>query len=253
MIRRARPLLGTLVAISAEAVPAAMDAAFDAVARVHALMNFHSSDSDVTRINATAHRTPVAVDPWTFDVLAQALCLSERSAGAFDVVVPGNGARHTDVVLQAGCRVRLRRRARLNLGGIAKGFAVDRAVAALQAAGARSGSVNAGGDLRFFGGWAGPVRVRIPGALGSAIHLPRSPHQAYATSAGYFGAGLDDPRSGERSTLAWSVTVAAATCLVADALTKAVALCGPVGSLLKAFDATAFAVDAAGRLHAAAA
>jgi thiamine biosynthesis lipoprotein len=230
-----------------------VDTAFDAVERVHRLMNFHSCDSDVARINAAAHRAPVIVDPWTFDVLTQALSLSERTAGAFDVVVPGSGARHTDIVLQDGCRVRLRQRACVDLGGIAKGFAVDRAIAALHAAGARSASVNAGGDLRFFGRWPGPVRVRVPGAIGNAVALPRSSHAAYATSAGYFGATLDDPRSGGRSTLAWSVTVAAATCLVADALTKAVALCGPLGSLLKAFGATAYAVDATGRLHAPAA
>jgi FAD:protein FMN transferase len=253
MIRRARPLLGTLVAISADTHAGAVDAAFDAVARVHRLMNFHSCDSDVARINGAAHRAPVVVDPWTFDVLTQALLLSEHSAGAFDVVVPGTGARHTDIDLQDGCVVRLRQRARVDLGGIAKGFAVDRAIAALQAAGARRGSVNAGGDLRFFGRWPDTVRVRVPGAIGSAVALPRSRHKAYATSAGYFGATLDDPRSGERSSLGWSVTVAAATCLVADALTKAVALSGPLSSLLKAFDATAYAVDAAGRLHAPAA
>jgi len=114
VIRRARPLLGTLVAISADTHAGALDAAFDAVERVHQLMNFHSRDSDVARINAAAHRAPVIVDPWTFDVLTQALSLSERSAGAFDVVVPGSGARHTDILLQDGCRVRLRQRARVN-------------------------------------------------------------------------------------------------------------------------------------------
>jgi len=252
MIRRARPLLGTIVSISADAKPAHVEAAFAAVERVHALMNFHSRDSDVARINRAGHRTSVRVDPWTFAVLAQAIRISRRSEGAFDVVVPGTGARHSDIVLETGCRVRLRRKASIDLGGIAKGFAVDAAIDTLEASGAKGGSANAGGDLRFFGVWEGPVRVRAPGAPATAVCLPPVRQRAFATSAAYFGARLSDPRTGRPSGLDWSVTVAAATCLVADALTKAVALLGPLGSLLKTFDASAFAVDADGQLHAAA-
>jgi FAD:protein FMN transferase len=252
MIRRARPLLGTIVSISADAMPAHVEKAFTAVERVHALMNFHSPDSDVARLNRAGHRASVRLDPWTFEVLAQAIGISERTEGAFDVVVPGTGARYTDIALESDCRVRLRRKASIDLGGIAKGFAVDAAVDALQGCGVQAGSVNAGGDLRFFGDWEGPVRVRAPGAPATAVCLPRVRHCAFATSGAYFGARLNDPRAKRPSGLDWSVTVAAATCLVADALTKAVALLGPLGCLLKTFDASAFAVDANGQLHAAA-
>lgn len=252
MIRRARPLLGTIVSISADTTPARVEAAFAAVERVHALMNFYSADSDVARINREAHCSSVRVDPWTFEVLAQAIRISGRTEGAFDPVLAGTAARHTDVLLETDCRVRLRRPARIDLGGIAKGFAVDAAIAVLEAGGAKAGCVNAGGDLRFFGDWPGPVRVRAPGAPGKAVFLPPLPQHAFATSAAYFGARLNDPRTGRPSSLDWSVTVAAATCLVADALTKAVALLGPLTSLLKSFDASAFAVDADGQLHAAA-
>ena len=252
MIRRARPLLGTIVSISADAIPADVEAAFAAVERVQALMNFHSTKSDVARINRHAHRKAVQVDPWTFEVLAQAVRISASTHGAFDVVVPGTGARYTDIVLEDEGRVRLRRPARIDLGGIAKGFAVDMAIASLMRNGSASASVNAGGDLRFFGHCRGPVRVRIPGAPGAAVILPQLSHRAFATSASYFGGTLNDPRSGRATVLDWSVTVAAATCLVADALTKAVALLGPLGHLLKALGADAFAVDARGRLHAAA-
>lgn len=252
MIRRARPLLGTIVSIAAEATPSRVEAAFTAVERVHALMSCHSHVSDVARINRDGHRRPVHVDPWTFRVLARALDISVRTDGAFDVVRPGTGARYTDVVLEDACQVRLRRSAAIDLGGIAKGFAVDAAIETLRASGAKAGSVNAGGDLRFFGRWPGPVRVRAPATPATAVCLPLVRHQAFATSAAYFGSRLDDPRTARASALDWSVTVAAATCLVADALTKAVALLGPVGPLLDAFDAAAFAVDSTGRLHAAA-
>src|SRR5204863_8869625 len=104
--------------------------------------------------------------------------------------------------------------------------------------------------LRFFGAPQPPIRVRVPRQPGKSLQLPSLPHPAYATSSGEFGTQLYDPRSGTSGTLDWSVTVAAATCLIADALTKAIALLGPLPALLERFDAMAFAVDAHGRLHA---
>jgi FAD:protein FMN transferase len=250
MIQRARPLLGTIVSISADAP--VLDAAFAAIERVHGLMSAQQSESDIGRVNREAHRAPVAVHAWTYEVIERALDISERSGGSFDIVRPGTGARWTDVLLEAGT-VRLRSPARIDVSGIAKGFAVDRAVDALRAHGASSGSVNAGGDLRFFGDWPRAVRVRCPGALERAACLPASRHEAFATSSGYFGTTLDDPRAGGASELDWSVTVAASTCLVADALTKVLALVGPASSLLADFGAQAFAIDRNGRVYAAAA
>lgn len=249
MIRGARPLLGTLVCISADTSPAAVNAAFAVVEQVHDLMSAQRVHSDIGRINRIALQRPVPVHPWTFEVLEHALHISERTGGAFDIVMPGTGARYTDVVLEHG-RVSLRRPASIDVSGIAKGFAVDKAVDALQIYG--NGSVNAGGDLRFFGRRRADVRVRVPGNPSTAIRLPPCEHKAFATSSGYFGARLHDPRTGAGIAIDWSVTVAAGTCVIADALTKAVALLGPVRSLLRAFGATAFAVDGEGRLHAAA-
>jgi thiamine biosynthesis lipoprotein len=212
-------------------------------------MSAQRADSDIGRINREACRRAVAVDPWTFEVLERALELSEATAGAFDVVVPGNRACYTDIVLENGA-VRLRCPAQLDVSGIAKGFAVDVAAELLQRYGAGAGSVNAGGDLRFLGAKNAAVNVRVPGHPAQSVRLPPLPYPAYATSSGEFGATLYDPRNGASSVIDWSVTVAATTCLVADALTKATALLGPVRSLLKRFDAAAFALDANGRLHA---
>lgn len=249
MIRRARPLLGTIVSIAADATLAQIEAAFAAVERVHARMSAQLADSDIDRVNGEAHRRPVVVDAWTFAVLEQALRVSEATAGAFDVVIPGTGARYTDIELKNGT-VHLRRPAQLDVSGIAKGFAVDVAVDVLKRNGARHGSVNAGGDLRFLGVEQDPVRVRVPGLAGRSLRLPPLPYVAYATSCGDFGAKLHDPRRGATETLDWSVTIAAATCTVADALTKAVALLGPLPALLNSFGAAAFAVDRSGRFYA---
>ena len=73
-VRRARPLLGTFVEISASGtypgdLHAAVSRAFDIVADVHRLMSFHDRDSDVSRLNREAATRPVAVHPWTYEVL----------------------------------------------------------------------------------------------------------------------------------------------------------------------------------------
>ncbi|HEY5897788.1 MAG TPA: FAD:protein FMN transferase [Burkholderiales bacterium] len=251
MITRARPLLGTLVAIRADVDQAAIERAFAAVERVHRLMSFHSSDSDVARINREAHQRVIPVDPRTFEVLRCAKQLSETTDSAFDIVLPGAGGCHADLILAEDPSVRLRRPMRIDLGGIAKGFAVDEAIASLVASGASRGCVNAGGDLRRFGSPFDAICVRVPGSYHSSIALPSTPHAAFATSSSYFGSRINDVREKRKIRLDWSVTVAAPTCMLADALTKAVALLGPVPSLLRAFGAAAFAVDREGRLYAA--
>ncbi len=98
-----------------------------------------------------------------------------------------------------------------SLDGIAKGFAVDRAVGCLQAAG-MSGVVNAGGDLRSFGEEWEPVYVRSGSEL---IYLGEIRDAAVATSASL---GIVHPRAGPSRAAA--VTVMASDCMTADALTK---------------------------------
>src|SRR5262249_5138803 len=151
-IRRARPLLGTFVEITADGpgrrdLDTAAEAAFAAIAKVHRLMSFHDPASDVSRLNREAAARPVRVDAWTWDVVAAAVDLNRRSPGAFDVTVapllqdagllprPSAGplsdatpAPRDTFELLAGHRIRFRHpETRVDLGGIAKGFAVDRA------------------------------------------------------------------------------------------------------------------------------
>ena len=91
-IRRAKPLLGTFVEIEASGASrtdlnAGINAAFDAVAKVHRLMSFHEPDSDVSRLNRFASSHPVSVDLWTYEVLQIAIELHARSRGVFDITV----------------------------------------------------------------------------------------------------------------------------------------------------------------------
>lgn len=174
-VRRARPLLGTYVEVTAvggergELVRAA-GAALDAVAAIGQRLSFHDPGSLLSRLMRQAHHRPVEVDGATLRLLRRTLRWARRTGGSFDPVraasrlvaagllpaplgtpLPDPRATFADVELDAAGRVRFRRPLWLDLGGIAKGFAVDRAVAALRRAGVRSGCVNAGGDLRVFG------------------------------------------------------------------------------------------------------
>jgi thiamine biosynthesis lipoprotein len=258
VLRRARPLLGTIVDIRAEGAPApaleaATASAFAAVERVQRLMSFHARDSDLARLNRQAARRPVAVDPWTFRVLEAAFRLWEWTGGLFDCAVAPAlaaagylpraaglrpvraGGRMGDVELLGTRRVRFARPLLLDLGGIAKGYAVDCAVDALQAAGVTQGAVNAGGDLRLFGARPEPVHVRDPEQPGALRLLGEFSDVAVATSSAEFAqrevAGrrvvpIVDPSSRALVRDLRSVTLLAADCLTADALTKPVLLSG---------------------------
>ena len=186
--RRARPLLGTLVEISAHgcSADAAIDHAFRAVERVHHTMSQQESTSDIARLRS-GHRA--ALDPWTRRVLDRAEEIRLASDGLFDCVF---------------CDY--------SLDGIAKGFAVDRAVDCLREAGMTAGAVNAGGDLRVFGENWQPLHIRSGVQL---VYIGEIRDAAVATSG---SAGLLHPRAGKAG--ASGVTVMAGDCMTADALTK---------------------------------
>jgi thiamine biosynthesis lipoprotein len=157
-----------LAAIEARAATSALAqralaAGYAALVRVEALLHPSRTGRDLARLNAAPAGSRVAVHPWTAELLrlSRELCL--LSAGRFEPALPTLGT-----VLQwlpAGPRsVYIRRAAQVDLGGIAKGFAVDRAIAAMRGAGATAGLVNAGGDLRVFGRRAWPLWIRLGAA-----------------------------------------------------------------------------------------
>jgi thiamine biosynthesis lipoprotein len=266
MHSRCRPLLGTFVEVTADREDA-IEAAFGAVEQVHRLMSAHEPESDVSRINRFGHLRSVEVHDWTARVIERALSWSKRSEGAFDVVRAGKAAierarlpRHADqpqpeaahwtwLEIQ-GASARLLKPGCIDLGGIAKGFAVDRAVDALREAGCDRGLVNAGGDLRGFGPEPWPVSIVDP--LGrrpiAAIEID---NEALATSAGLLN-GKDrlsfDHVGGAGRWI--SVSVHARNACDADALTKIVwAGAGNVGVLLAESRAKALAIRSDGEIE----
>ena len=231
-LRRARPLLGTFVEIQASGLPAArleraVVKAFAAVARVQALMSFHDPASDLSRLNRLAARRAVRVDAATWTVLRHAVALARASAGRFDPSARRGEISHANwraIRLLTGRRVRFLAPLTLNLGGIAKGYAVDRAVAALRRAGVPCGLVNAGGDLRVFGQNSAPVHVRHPAQPGAFFPLGQLHDGTLATSALTYADALLDPRDATVCGRGVSITVLAPNALLADALTKVVAV-----------------------------
>lgn len=269
-LRRARPLLGTVVEIGADDVvagsdpgsdagsdrdpgtEAAIERAFDAVARIHALMSFHDPASEISRLNREAAHSPVEVSEETWQVLHAAQRLSAASHGVFDITVapllvelgflprPAGSTVSDwpserrgdwrDIKLLHGRRVWFTRPLCVDVGGIAKGFAVDQAVAVLRDSGVRSGRVNAGGDLRVFGAPQETLHARHPAQPTVLIPLPPV-SAAVATSAGYYRHRDQDgrevcplvhPHTEQLCDTRRSVTVYAEDCTSADALTKVV-------------------------------
>src|SRR5262245_55425343 len=250
-VRRCRPLLGTFVEIqafgtNAAKLEAAVEGAFLAIAQVHRLMSFHGPESDVSRMNREACHKPVRVHPWTSRVLKAAQEFSGDTNGIFDVTMAGQLVkwnylpRHgagsgrgswRDIIFETNGRVRFRCPLLIDFGGIAKGFAVDRAVEALRGNRATAGIVNAGGDLRVFGSASQIVHRRHPAQTKHAAGAVRLRERAIATSGIYFartknrGRGVSpilNARTGRSARDLISVTVGAPNCMTADALTKIV-------------------------------
>jgi thiamine biosynthesis lipoprotein len=237
IVRRARPLLGTLVEVGVVAreghAHAWIAAAFEAVAEVQAHLSRFDPASDIGRFNALPDGAALdPVSPDTRTVLGLGAALRDASEAAFDVSI---GSAPYGWRLDGGRLVKTDAGAQLDLGGIGKGHAVDRAIAALQTAGAPGGWVNAGGDLRVFG-LALPIELRDE-LSGGTRRFGTLEDGAFATSR--FGAGARAPLAGEPR--ATHVSVAAPSCLLADALTKVVAASGdPHHPLLAHAGACAF-------------
>jgi thiamine biosynthesis lipoprotein len=235
-LRRLRIALGTWVAVEAVAdteaiASAALEAAFAAVSEVGRRMHPSGEASDLARISSAALGVRAALNPSTWEVLRLAQRVHFHSDGVFDPSLPVRPGCLTDLELSpesapdppwALCRAPLA----LDLGGIAKGYAVDRAVEALIAAGCTAGLVNAGGDLRLFGALRDTFLLRhadgsceplVLGSVALAVS-DADARQRPAEHRGYY------QRSGARRLTCRYAAVLAPTAALADALTKCVLL-----------------------------
>jgi thiamine biosynthesis lipoprotein len=206
-----RPAMGTIFtikcyALDADSADRVMDAAFEEIDRVEALLSNYQPSSELSRISREAGDGPVVTDPETFGFLTRSLYWSERSHGAFDITVGpllrawGFKAKNGHVPTQAEqkglrdevgwdkvqldpaahtVRFTTRKPMELDPGSIGKGFAVDSVVALLRESGVHAAFVSAGGSTLYGlgappgeDGW--PVEVpdpRTPGSTAAKLLL----------------------------------------------------------------------------------
>jgi thiamine biosynthesis lipoprotein len=273
LVHRSVPVMGTLAEL---AVPArseaaarqALNAAAAELHRIEALMTRYRSDSDVGRFNAAVPGTRVPVAPETGEVVRAALEWAERSEGVFDPTLARLTTLWDPGAVSAPPDAEALRRARiggwrslaaegssggdqlvrvpgsaLDLGGIAKGYGVDRAAAVLREHGVFRGLVNVGGDLMAMGdgpgGRAWRIGVRDPGRPEGVVTTLEVVDRAVATSGDYLryfehqgrryhhvldGRTRAPTRAGPRS-----VTVTARSVMAADAAATWAFAQGPEG------------------------
>jgi thiamine biosynthesis lipoprotein len=264
-LQRQRLLLGTLVEITVyDARPrrhaAAVAAAFGEMVRLEQLMDGQRPGSDVQRLGG--HSGTFAVAPDTAEVIRAGLGVSDASQGAFDMTLGrlkalwGIDSGHPQVPAPAAIRAALagsgphmlgleqgrvvkRSDALIDLGGIAKGYILDRAVAVLRRAGVHCAAINAGGDMRLIGRPGRPWRIGIrhprrPEALTATLQLAEpvavvtsGDYERFFERDGVRYHHLFDPASGRPARRCQSVTVVARQAMLADALATAVFVLGP--------------------------
>jgi thiamine biosynthesis lipoprotein len=297
VVVRTRKCMGTECEFKAFAadealVDRAFARGFDEFDRIEALTTSWRPSSEVMRINEAAGRHPVRVSKDTLAIIEKSLWVSGLTDGAFDITIgvykglwkfdedkdgtlpdPAEVERRRtlvswrDVIVDAKKKtVMLRRRGQaINLGGIAKGYAVDAAVRAIRAAGLHDFIVKAGGDL-FAAGGKGDRPWRV------GIQDPRAPHgqiifdlpvtdQAFNTSGDYERYVIRDgvryhhildARTGFPARGSRSVTLLAKDSFTADALDTAIFAVGPERGLKIVAgipDLEAVIVDAKNQVH----
>lgn len=265
---REAAIMGTRIAVEVwHEDPATAAAAIDAVIaemhRIDELMSHYRPESQLSRINREAAAGAVVVDRELADLIVRALEFSELSGGAFDITYASVGylydyreRRHpSDAEIEAALpaidwrhvivdrdrpTVRfLKDGVRIDLGGIAKGHAVDRCIELLRARGITNASVSAGGDSRLLGDRRGRpwvIGIRHPDDRARVIARFPLEDAAISTSGDYERYFDEDgvryhhiinPRTGRSATGVRSVTVIGPNATLTEGLTKSVFIMGP--------------------------
>lgn len=271
LVQRARVSMGSQLQLSAwtsdeATAQSAFDAVFAEFDRLETLMSVWREGSDIVRLNAAAGDRPVPVRREVIEVLTIARQVSEWTGGKFDVTfgalsdlwrfdhdqdnripdpnevrrrLPLIDYRQLTIDARAGTAFLERKGMRAHLGGIGKGYAIDRGIAILRGRGLRDFMIQAGGDLYVAGLKAGrPWRLGIQDPRGPADRIFASldlTDSTCSTSGDYerfFIANgrryhhIIDPATGEPSQGTRSVTIVTDRAAIADGLSTGVFLLG---------------------------
>jgi thiamine biosynthesis lipoprotein len=291
--KREEAIMGTAITVelwsaSRSDGEAAIDAVMQEMHRINCLMSPHKPESELSQINAGAALAPVAVCAELFGLLSRAAYFSELSGGAFDITFAAigrlfdyrQGVRPTvaqleqarlavgyqSLLLDADAQTVqfLKPNMCIDLGGFAKGHAVDNATRILRALGIQHANVSAGGDSRVIGDKRGRpwmIGVRDPRQVDGIIALLPLENTSISTSGDYERFFIADgirfhhlinPFTGESPDSVRSVTILAEDGLTTEAFSKIVFVLG-IEQGLRLVDAypevDAIVIDMAGQLH----
>jgi len=293
---RDEAIMGTAVRVelwheNAKAARAAMAAVIEEMRRVDRVMSPYKEDSELSRINREAARAPVSISPEMAAIIARAIEFSKLSDGAFDITfssvgylydyrrhihpsdaeiaraLPGINYRHLVLDGKHHTLHFAREGVRIDLGGIAKGWAVDRSIEILKKHGITHALVNAGGDTRVLGDKRGrpwKVGIRDPRRRDGVVAVVPLADKAFSTSGDYERFFVEDgvryhhiinPKTGKSATGVRSVTVIADDATTTEGLTKSVFIKGPKEGLRLIETLTgveAIVIDAEGAMHVSA-
>lgn len=268
LVSEERALMGTQVIVKAvgsnrEQLDTAVKAAFDEVWRLERMMSNFMPDSELSRINQQAGKSPVSVSRELFEVIKRALSFSDLTGGTFDIsfasvgklwnfrtgLLPDPAAVTAQLPFVDYRKIQLNEsdssvflpfpRMEIGLGGIGKGYAMDRAMAVLVAHGIDNAIVMAGGDTLVKGKkgtelWR--IGLRDPDKKDGILAVLPLEDQAISTSGDYERFFIKDgvryhhildPATGYPAMKCRSVTVLAQDATTSDALTKGVFILGP--------------------------
>ena len=259
---------------------------FTEMRRIEALMSSYKEDSELTYINNNAAIRSVEISDEMMHLIRKSIHFSEISRGAFDITYASIGYAYDyrkrqqpddasiseklpaidyHHIMISGNKVQFGNDSvRINLGGIAKGYAVDRAVDIISQCGITRALVSAGGDSRIIGDREGHpwvIGIQHPrDPEGIALRLPLS-ESAISTSGDYERFFIENgnrvhhiinPSTGRSATASWSATVIGPDALATDALSTSIFILGAIDGIamienLEGFDA--IVIDNAGKVH----
>jgi thiamine biosynthesis lipoprotein len=294
LFRKSSVIMATLVGITVSSdsdrqAEEAIDRAMKEIRELERLLSFWTEDSEIAAINREAGAKPVKVSPVTLDIIERSVSISEKTGGAFDPTIgplmrlwdfkerkrPGEEEIQRTLGLvdyremktdKAQSTAFLGRKGMsFDTGGIAKGYAADRAVEALKAGGIRAGLVSIAGDIRAFGlkpdGEPWRIGIRDPrGQRSEIIATLELTDEAVSTSGDYERFFMEDgvryhhlldPRTGQPARGCRSVTVIAKEAVLTDGLSTGVFVMGPEKGmgLLEEMGLEGVIVDEEGGIH----
>src|SRR5437016_4496670 len=273
-LKRAQFLMGTLVELTAVApsdaiAQASLTAGFQEIRRLENMLSTWIETSELSRVNQAAGLEPVGVSAETFELLRRALEAAEYTEGGFNIAIgpavqlwniPEDPQIPSAIELEIAAQYVDYRRIhldqtrrtvflekpgmRIDIGGIGKGFAAEKAAAVMREIGATGGLVAVAGDFRVFGrrsdGTAWPIGIQHPRKPGKILATLDATDEAVSTSGDYARYFMKDgvryhhildPKTLQPARLCQSVTIVAPDATTADALATGVFVMGPVRGL----------------------